>query len=198
MYFVLELLFYVGVWLIVAGFIWSISLIGRGHWLPVRYTGSAVLLGLILILVSAANSRQEVVDLGPRLALVGGEKHITLTDWNGSGYAMLRAHPETTVLQLANTDVTDETLDHISVMANLRELDLNDSQVTDAGLAKLAKLSGLETLRLRGTKITDHGLIEFLGPLPQLRGIDLRETSVSSAAVETWLAMVPGRRALYQ
>jgi hypothetical protein len=33
------------------------------------------------------------------------------------------------VLQIADADVTDQTLDHLAGMANLRELDLNDSQI---------------------------------------------------------------------
>lgn len=193
-----EVLFYVGVWLLGAGLIWACWTGWAARTQQLSYAAAVMLLGFLLVLGTVGSSRRQVVESGPRMEVVDGEKHITLTDWNGASYALLQAHPETTVLQIDNSDVTDQTLDHLREMTNLRELDLNDSQITDAGLAKLARLSGLETLRLRGTKITDHGLLEFLGPLPQLKRVDLRQTSVSSAAVQTWLTMLPGRVAMIE
>jgi hypothetical protein len=139
---------------------------------------------------------ERYVDLGPRERLVDGELHITLTGWDGDDYSVLKARPQTVVLQMANPDVDDQTLQYLRAMNQLRELDLNDSQVTDQGLAVLSGLPRLEALRLRNTKITDDGFRAFLNPLDALRELDLRGTKVAAETVRAWRAAQPGRRAL--
>lgn len=128
------------------------------------------------------------VDLGPRQKIVDGELHITLTGWDGTDYAILTARPETVVLQMANSDVTDQTLEHLRGMKKLRELDLNDTQLTDKGLPILKELPALQILRLRKTKITDDGFVEHLAGKESLLEIDLRETDVKSKTAREWKA----------
>jgi Leucine-rich repeat (LRR) protein len=135
-------------------------------------------------------------DLGPREREVDGELHITLTGWDRDDYSILRAKPGTVVLQMANADVDDSTLENLRGMTGLRELDLNDTGVTDEGLRILGQLPKLETLRLRKTKITDQGFREFLRPLESLRELDLRGTKVASATVRAWKAAQPNRKVL--
>ncbi len=195
MYLIFEFLFYLGLILLGIGGIWGlISLLGR-RWNRLKYPAMLLLLGVASIAAPAIYTRFEIVDLGPRLSLVDGEKHITLTGWDGENYAMLELHPETIVLQMANANVSDETLTYLRGMANLRELDLNDSQVTDDGMPVLAKLTALEVIRLRGTKITDAGLREHLSRLPSLKRLDLRATSVTAEAIEEWKSEGEDRRA---
>ena len=74
------------------------------------------------------------LDLGPRNKLVDGQRHLTLTGWDRKDYAVLRLEPDIALLQMANPDVTDETLESLKEMNTLQELDLNGTQVTDAGL----------------------------------------------------------------
>jgi hypothetical protein len=62
--------------------------------------------------------------LGPLDKIVAGERHLTLTGWNQNDYAVIATRPDTIVLQMANADVTDQTLQFIKGMKNLRELDL--------------------------------------------------------------------------
>ena len=69
----------------------------------------------------------------------------------------MKLKQEVTVLQLANPDVTDATLESLRDMKVLRELDLNGSQITDAGLEILKGLPALASLRIARTKITDKG-----------------------------------------
>ena len=126
--------------------------------------------------------------LGPREKIVDGELHITLTGWDRSDYALLRTKPDAIVLQMANPDVTDETLAHLEDMAKLRELDLNDTQVTDAGLVLLSRLPALEILRLRKTRITNQGFLEHLACKDSLLELDLRETEVASKSLRAWKA----------
>jgi hypothetical protein len=139
---------------------------------------------------------EHFVSLGPRERVVDGELHITLTGWDGDDYSILRSRPKTVVLQMANADVTDQTLENLRGMKLLRELDLNNTRVTDQGLLVLKELHALESLRLSKTKITDEGFQTHLAPLAGLRELDLRETAVKSATVRAWKAAREGRKAL--
>ena len=195
MYLIFESLFYLGLLLCGLGLLLGLWQLFRGQFSRLWVPALLVILGVAAIGTPAVYTRWAVVDLGPRMVLVQGEKHITLTGWDQHDYSILRQHPETIVLQMGNADVSDETLDHLLSMANLRELDLNDTQVTDAGIAKLVVLSGLEVLRLRGTSISDPSIDGHLSRLPQLKRIDVRETFVTQDAVARWKDARVGRRA---
>jgi Leucine Rich repeats (2 copies) len=136
------------------------------------------------------------VDLGERLKVVEGEDHVTLTGWDKTDYGLLERLPDTVVLQMANSEVTDETLKHLEGMTRLQELDLNDTQVTDAGLKLIAKLPKLERLRLRNTKITDAGFRECLMPLELLRKVDMTGTAVKGSTLRQWRNAQKGREYL--
>ena len=185
MYFVFELLFYLGLILFGIGAVCMLIAIFGQRGSMVRWTFLFIGLGASCIVTPMIYTRMQIIDLGPRVTLVQGEKHITLTGWDETNYAVLMSHPETIVLQMANEDVTDETLDYLSGMANLRELDLNHTQVTDRGMTQLAKLNSLEILRLRATGVTDEG-VKQLERLPLLNRLDLRETAISHEAVARW------------
>jgi hypothetical protein len=128
------------------------------------------------------------VDLGPREKIVDGALHITVTGWDESveDYAVLATKRETIVLQMANPDVTDDTLQYLAEMSQLEELDLNDTQITDAGLATLARLPRLRVLRLRGTKVTDQGFQNHLAGMSSLHEVDARETEIASKSLRQW------------
>jgi hypothetical protein len=136
------------------------------------------------------------VDLGERLKFVDGEQHVTLTGWDRTDYGLLELLPDTVVLQMANADVTDETLKYLQRMSRLRELDLNDTQVTDAGLKLVAQLPKLQGLRLRGTRITDAGFRASLMPLELLRHVDATGTGVKSSTLREWKKTQAGREYL--
>lgn len=131
-------------------------------------------------------------DLGKRNKIVDGERHITLTGWDRKDYSFLQNLSDTVVLQMANSDVNDETLVYLKGMKKLKELDLNDTKVTDKGLAELSDLP-LEILRLRGTEITDKGFVGFLQNKSGLKQIDLRNTEVTTALLRTWKKEAEGR-----
>ncbi len=140
--------------------------------------------------------QREYVDLGERLRTVDGEHHVTLTGWDRDDYSLLERLPDTVVLQMANPDVTDDTLQLIQGMSRLQELDLNDTQVTDAGLKILAKLPKLQRLRLRSTRITDAGFRESLMPLELLRNVDVTGTAVKGSTLREWKRASTGREYL--
>jgi hypothetical protein len=143
---------------------------------------------------------QRYINLGPRDKMVEGQRHLTLTGWNGggtlplfqneveleTGYAILKGMPDIVVLQMANPDVTDQTLDYLAGMELLQELDLNDTQVTDEGLKKLAALPKLRILRIRKTPVTDQGFRDLLFAKETLLEVDARETAIASKTLREW------------
>ena len=166
------------------------------HWrkglLPLGLIG----LGLVITGFPPAYRLLVPIDLGPREKIVDGERHITLTGWDRKDYALLGSKRDVVVLQMANPDVTDQTLEHLKGMSALKELDLNNTQVTDAGLKVLKDLPALRVLRLKNTKITDQGFQDALAGKDSLMQLDLTGTQVSRETVQTWQKAKDGRRAM--
>ena len=76
-------------------------------------------------------------------------------------------NPETTHLDLTDTQVTDVGLEALAPLTNLKWLYLSGTQVTDVGLAALAaSLTNLKWLYLAGTQVTDAGLAALRKALP--------------------------------
>jgi hypothetical protein len=132
----------------------------------------------------------------PYVANVNGEVHVTLTGIPKYDYTKLPRFQEAAVLQMANPDVTDETLKLLRGFANLKELDLNDTAVTDAGLEELRHCPRLETLRLKNTGITDAGFRAHLLDRDGLMEIDARQTQVKSRTLRDWKKQKEGRKFL--
>jgi hypothetical protein len=166
------------------------------HFAAARLPLAIGLVGLLATAGPPIVNRLLPVDLGPRDALVDGERHVTLTGWDRTDYGVLRSLTDVVVLQMANADVTDDTLRLLDGFDRLRELDLNGTQVTDAGLAVLAGLPTLERLRLASTPITDAGFRQHLAPVARLVELDLRGTQVAKDTVAAWRSAQRGRRAL--
>lgn len=168
------------------------------HWPKARKPFAVVGLGAALMAAPYGVNAyfEHFVDLGPREKIVDGELHITLTGWDQSDYSLLKYRPKTRVLQMANADVSDATLEYLKSMPRLEELDLNDTQITDEGLKLLATFPELAILRLRGTKITEDGFRSHLLDKESLRELDLRKTPVSRPTVKEWREKQEGRKAL--
>ena len=132
----------------------------------------------------------------PYVAEVNGEVHVTLTGIPNYDYAKLPRFREAAVLQMANPDVTDETLKWLRGFTQLKELDLNDTAITDAGLAELQHCPRLGTLRLKNTRITDAGFRAHLLDRDSLAEIDARETQVKSKTLRDWKMQKEGRKFL--
>jgi hypothetical protein len=133
---------------------------------------------------------------GPREKQVEDEQHFTLTGLTKTDYSVLQSKPHLVVLQMANPDVSDETLNYLRGMDRLRELDLNDTKVTDKGLAVLAELPRLEELRLARTAITDEGFQKYLADKESLRKLDLTGTKVKGKSKRDWKKAKAGREYL--
>jgi hypothetical protein len=165
---------------------------GRAALAPLLAMG----LGLVVLAAPIVLNRIAPVDLGPRDKIVAGERHLTLTGWDRKDYSELAQRSDAVVLQMANPDVTDETLLYLKGFDRLKELDVSDSKITDAGLKTLRDLPALATLRLKNTKITDAGFREALAEKESLQRLDLTGTAVERETVEAWKKAKAGRRAM--
>jgi hypothetical protein len=131
--------------------------------------------------------------LGPHVRTVDDEVRITLTGLKDYDYSALQERPETVVLQMANEDVKDETLEYLKGMSNLRRLDVSGSRITDDGLRTLAELPNLKELYLARTKITDEGFQKYLAPKESLLKLDLTGTAVKGKTKRDWKKKKPER-----
>jgi hypothetical protein len=132
--------------------------------------------------------------LGPHERIVDGELRITLTGLEDFDYAALESRRATAVLQMANADVDDRTLEYLKGMDQLHTLDLNGTQVTDAGLEVLAGLPALRELRLARTKISDEGFKKHLAAKESLLKVDLTGTAVKGKTKRDWKNARPRER----
>ncbi len=56
------------------------------------------------------------LDLGAPREVVDGQRHLTLTGWDRKDYSILKLKPDVVVLQMANPDVTDQSLESLQEM----------------------------------------------------------------------------------
>lgn len=167
------------------------------HWPRTKPPAIVVAFGLLLMSIPPAYTRFVPVDLGPYDRIVAGERHLTLTGWNQTDYSVLAARPDTVVLQMANGDVTDDTLRYLAGLKQLRELDLSDTKVTDAGLERLKENPKLESLRLARTVVTDAGFENTIETLPALHQLDTSGSKVTPERVQKWVDAKPDRMAIW-
>jgi len=166
------------------------------HWR--KGLGPLALIAIGLVITGFPPTYQLLVpiNLGPRERVVDGQRHIMLTGWDRKDYTFLESKRDVAVLQMANPDVTDQTLELLKGMNTLQDLDLNNTQVTDAGLRILKDLPALKSLRLKSTRITDQGFQEALASKESLLQLDLTETQVSRETAQTWRQAKNGRRVM--
>lgn len=202
----LEYIFLIGVFALILGvLVWLIQLLlvrvlnwvsAERVWALKIWPAVLISLGIIGLTLPAAITHFVPPDLGPHDVLVEGERRITLTGWDRSDYAVLILVSDARVLQMANEDVNDETLEYLRSWTNLRELDVAGAHITDAGLQMMKQHTTLEKLILSRTKITDAGLQPLLDQLPHLKQLDVRETAITPALIRSWRKADPQRKAL--
>jgi len=132
----------------------------------------------------------------PIVRVEKGDVQLTVTAAENFDYASLVDYPHLSMLQMANPEVTDATLEHLRSMKQLKNLDISNSKITDDGLRIIGELPALEELRLSRTAVTDQGFREHLLGKETLMKLDLTGTKVSRVTVDEWRKAKPGRRAL--
>jgi hypothetical protein len=149
---------------------------------------------LIAAPYAASYYERNFVPLAEYEQVVDGERRVTLTGIPNFDYAAYRWRPDLGVVQMANPDVNDATLEHLAALPRLRYLDVSDTRITDAGLAKIAALPALVELRLARTAITDAGFQEHLAKRESLLKLDLTGTEVKGKTKRDWKAAKPDAR----
>jgi hypothetical protein len=164
-----------------------------------RRGGLPLALAVVCLLVAGIPALYTVyvpVDRSAREKVVNGEKHLTLTGSDPKDARDLKLKDDVTVLQMAQPDVTDESLEPLRNMKVLKELDLNGTQITDAGLEILKELPALNSLRIARTKVTDKGFRSALLKKESLMRLDVQGTGISRETIQAWRDAKPGRRAM--
>lgn len=93
-------------------------------------------------------------------------------------------------LDLTASEITDDSLEHLRGLTQLKRLWLADTPTTDAGLHALQDMTQLEWLDLSRTQVTDAGL-PLLRRMENLRSLWLTGTQVTDAGVEQLRQMLP-------
>jgi hypothetical protein len=123
-----------------------------------------------------------------------GKLQVTVTGIPNFDYDRLKEFETADVLQMANPEVTDETLKKLANFKMLKELDLSDTQVDDAGLEILKNCASLEKIRLANTKITDDGFRKHIMPRDWILEIDVSGTEVQGKTLRRWKAEKDNRK----
>jgi len=100
-------------------------------------------------------------------------------------------------LQLNNCGITDEDMQTIGELSNLRKLNVSRNPVTDKGVHTLLGLSKLEYLNLYETNVSDSILVPLMA-LPHLKELYLWQTNVSDSAVNKLKNSKPNLKIIYQ
>ena len=100
------------------------------------------------------------------------------------------------LVDLQDTQVTDERLARLEGLTQLQELCLNKTQITDVGLAHIARLSRLENVWLQDTQVTDAGL-EHLKRLDYLQYLCLSDSKVTDAGVNRLQQALPNCKIIH-
>ena len=94
-------------------------------------------------------------------------------------------------VQLGRTAATDDDLEMLQALKQVRVINLSGSQITDRGLAELAEMTSIVELQLSQTQISDEGL-EHLRGLSRLIGLHVRSTRVTQTGLQRLKEAVPG------
>ena len=98
--------------------------------------------------------------------------------------AKLARLPQLESINLAYTKITDQGLEHLAPLENVKVLDLYYAEsVTDLGIAHLKHWKNLEHLNVRGTKVTST-LFEHIASMTKLRFLDVGHSRVNDDLFE--------------
>lgn len=156
-----------------------------------------MLVAAVLLIVApyaASYYQRHFVPLQPYEQIVDGELRLTLTGLKDFDYSSLASRRDIVVLQMANPDVDDRTLEYLKGLDRLRKLDVGDSKITDAGLATIGGLPALAELYLNRTAITDEGFQRHLARKESLLKLDLTGTEVKGKTKRDWKQLKPNGR----
>lgn len=86
-------------------------------------------------------------------------------------------------LDLSGTQISDRTLNDLEKLKNLDSVNLSNTGITDAGLAALAELKKMRRVNVNHTQVTDKG-IQCLCDLQQLTSLYANSTQITDKGLE--------------
>ncbi len=93
-------------------------------------------------------------------------------------------------VDLSATKITDKGVAQLASSKNLRLIRLAETGVTDASIDTLLTIPSLESINLYGTKVTDAG-VSKLSAMSNLKRLYLWQTAVTPAAIKTLKEKLP-------
>jgi Serine/threonine protein kinase len=103
-----------------------------------------------------------------------------------------RHHPNIRYIVLGNCKgISDRALNAVATMPNLSMLDLSNTEITDEGLKNLRDCTKLNRIILEGTKISDQGL-KYLSSWPAVLTINIAQSRVSGDGLRFIVGKWPG------
>src|SRR5690606_27960341 len=99
-------------------------------------------------------------------------------------------------LHLSHGNISDDDLEVIGQLTNLRRLNLRRNPVSDTGIKHLLSLLNLEYLNLYETKVTDNE-VRTLTNLPSLKSLFVWQTEVTRPVMDSLLAANPKLNLVY-
>jgi hypothetical protein len=108
------------------------------------------------------------------------------------GFDHLQGMKDLEILDIAETDVSDEAFAKLTGLTKLKHLSAWNTWLSDEGAKSLAKLTNLEFLDVHGTQLSNAGLKD-LEPLKSLKTLELSGApGVTREGVEAFKQAVPG------
>lgn len=108
---------------------------------------------------------------------------------NGSGFKYLAGLSELEELQTGNNNLKDSNVAYLLPLKRLRVLRLGATQIGEEAAKYVGKLQALESVRLaNNNRINDRAVSHLVG-LGNLDGLNLRDTGVTIAALESLIKM---------
>lgn len=98
--------------------------------------------------------------------------------------------PRFVTVDLSATKITDQAVAQLGTSKNLRLIRLAETGVTDASIDTLLKLPALESINLYGTKVTDAG-VSKLSAMTNLKRLYLWKTAVTPDTIKTLQEKLP-------
>ena len=121
----------------------------------------------------------------------------SLTLWSSaitdSGLKEFAAFKNVIELDLRQTEIADQGLDHLNLLTNLSYLYLDDTAITNQGIKKLSPFKNLKSLSLKNLPINDAA-IDTLTSLNNLKYINLTGTKVTTAGISKLKQALPETR----
>ena len=135
------------------------------------------------------NAVQKLRSLGVLVVEAGNESNyltvnfINSRDITQEKISLLeKLNPQIVSLTLSGTNISDEQLQIMRNLEQLRVLYLNNTKTTDPGVSYLRNLKDISYLNLVGTSVTDKSL-EYLSDMKRLKNVFLYNTKVTRSGI---------------